>query len=232
MLFSFLIVTLLIMMTIYYLLRAQRRGGQATRRRRNQEKKRFRLNAKSKLEVPPLQESNWDVVSDQKVNENPTEMPSDTLKQKTSEDMGYVIFYVMAPEGNVFTGYELLQALLANGLRYGERNIFHRYETKTDVGKVMFSVASVNTPGTFELTKMGSFDCPGLALFMVLNTVTNPMTAFDVMLETARQLAEDMKGEVWGADRRPLNMDKVAQLRACIRRHIETQAVPDFFEQV
>nr|WP_304985336.1 cell division protein ZipA C-terminal FtsZ-binding domain-containing protein [Coxiella-like endosymbiont] len=64
-------------------------------------------------------------------------------------------------------------------MRYGEKNIFYRHEMKTGRGQILFNLASVNKPGTFELSKMGSFSCPGLVLFLLLKRVPNPMTAFD-----------------------------------------------------
>lgn len=134
----------------------------------------------------------------------------------------------MAPPEYHYNGYELLQSLLANGLRYGKHNIFHRHETKTGRGHSLFSLASVNKPGIFDLFKMGSFSCPGLVLFMLLKRTIDPMAAFDVMLETAHQLSEDLGGEVWDENRRTLNIDKVAQIRARIRRFEESQRVPIF----
>lgn len=143
-----------------------------------------------------------------------------------------VILYLMAPEEHDYNGYELLQALLASGLRYGEKGIFHRHEMKTGRGHVLFSLASVNKPGTFELSKMGSFSCPGLVLFLLLKRVLDPMMAFDSMLETARQLSEDLGGEVWDQDRKLLNMDKVAQIRIRIRRFEESRRTQDFFGEL
>lgn len=141
----------------------------------------------------------------------------------------FIAFHVVAPKEYPYSGYELLQTLLANGLRYGENNIFHRHETKTGRGPIFFSVASVNKPGTFELTKMGNYTCPGLTLFMVLKREIDSMLAFDTLLETARQLTEDLGGEILDAERQVLNMDKVAEIRARIRRFEETQRMPDFF---
>lgn len=141
----------------------------------------------------------------------------------------YIVLHVLAPQDSPYAGYELLQTLLANGLRYGENNIFHRHETKTGRGPVLFSLASINKPGTFELTKMGNYTCPGLTLFMVLKREVDPMLAFDTMLETARQLTEDLGGEIWDERRQLLNMDKAAELRAKIHRFEEAQRMPDFF---
>ncbi|WP_251366042.1 cell division protein ZipA C-terminal FtsZ-binding domain-containing protein [Coxiella-like endosymbiont of Rhipicephalus sanguineus] len=48
-------------------------------------------------------------------------------------------------------------------------------------------MASLNRPGTFELSKMGSFSCSNFGvLFLLLKRVPDPMTAFNSMLEMAR----------------------------------------------
>lgn len=141
----------------------------------------------------------------------------------------YVVFHVMAPKDYPYNGYELLQTLLASGLRYGEKQIFHRHESKTGKGRILFSLASVNKPGTFELSKMGSFTCPGLTLFMPLQRQVDISAAFETLLETTRQLAEDLGGEVWDDKRQVLTMQTVTELRARIRRFEEAARTNDFF---
>jgi len=150
----------------------------------------------------------------------------------TEKPSEYVLLHVMAPSEYTYNGYELLQSLLASGLRYGDMNIFHRHETKTGRGPILFSLASVNEPGTFELPKMGNFSCPGLILFMPLKHEPDPMIAFDTMLETAKQLIEDLGGDIWDEKRQPLNMDKITQIRARIRQFEKNQSTPDFFEEL
>lgn len=147
-----------------------------------------------------------------------------------STPMDYISLHLMAPRDCPYNGYELLQALLANGLRYGDKNIFHRYETKTGQGRILFSLASVNKPGTFELSNMGSFSCPGLTLFMILKDLADPVGTLDAMLEVAKQLIEDLGGELWDDHHEVLSMERVTQLRARVRQCVEKQRVPDLFE--
>ena len=153
------------------------------------------------------------------------------LKKKLAdvdEVFEIITLYLMALPEYHYNGYELLQALLASDLHYGKHNIFHRHEIKTEQKHSLFSLASVNKPGIFELSKMGNFSCPGLVLFMLLKSTFDPMAAFDAMLETACQLSEDLGGEIWDENRCALNMNKVAQIRARIRRFEESQRVSDF----
>lgn len=108
-----------------------------------------------------------------------------------------------------YSGYELLQALLASGLRYGEQNIFHRHEHKNGQGKILFSLASMVKPGTFDLTRMGEVRCPGLTLFMQPPQVEQPLIAYQLLIETARQLIDDLGGEMWDEKREALTPEVV-----------------------
>lgn len=135
-----------------------------------------------------------------------------------SKPLDYVAIQLLAPENYPYTGYELLQALLANGMRFGHRQIFHRHETKSGQGDVLFSLASVAKPGTFDLTKMGGFSCPGLAMFMLVGEVADPLAAFDLMLETANALMDDLGGELCDERHQPLSADKIADIRQHVVR--------------
>lgn len=133
--------------------------------------------------------------------------------------LDYVLLHVMSFDDKNYGGYELLQALLANGLRYEAKDrLFHAYAEAGE--KTIFSLASVNKPGTFDLPMMSQFYCPGLTLFMVLEDTDCPEQVFERMLETANQLAEDLGGEVWGEDRQTLTTDKLYQLRQQLKQHV------------
>ncbi|WP_251366041.1 hypothetical protein [Coxiella-like endosymbiont of Rhipicephalus sanguineus] len=40
-----------------------------------------------------------------------------------------------------------------------------------------------------------------------------------------------MGGEVWDEERKPLNMDKISQIRTWIRHFEESQRIQNFFEE-
>ena len=145
-----------------------------------------------------------------------------------------VIIYLMAPTGRPYMGYELLQALLASGLRFGAQNIFHRHETKNGTGPILFHLASANAPGTFELSKMGAFTCPGLSFFMPMNDKIDNVMAFEAMLDTANELQTELGGELLDQNRKNLSLDKITEHRLTVRAYQQSEAnrLPDFFEQV
>ncbi len=127
-----------------------------------------------------------------------------------------MILYLMAPPEQPYGGYALLQALLVRGLRYGPKNIFHRYaKSGTEDGPIWFSLASVHQPGTFILPQMGQYTCPGLTLFMVPSTNASApaLTVLNSMLEVAWQLSQDLGGEIWDDQHQLLQEEKVQAMR-------------------
>lgn len=210
----------------FIVLRIKHQDRQATPRRHHRQP---HINRKKEM----LETFNNTIdVNDALAVDEASEEPLEKKQPTVQSPVEYLVLHVMASEKYPYSGYELLQTLLASGFRYGDMNIFHRYETKTGRGPLLFSLASVNKPGTFELPKMGSFSCPGLTLIMPLKDSPDPMVTFDTMLETTRELVEDLGGEVWDEHRQVLSMDKITQMRARIRKFERNQRMPDFFDEL
>lgn len=127
--------------------------------------------------------------------------------QCKAQEARVLTLYVMAPDEQILHGYELLQALLYTGLRYGEQQIFHRYQHSNNSGDVLFSVAGASKPGTFELSNMGAVSYPGLVLFMADGVTAFDEVSLEAMFSAAEQLADDLGGELWNAERQPLTAD-------------------------
>ncbi|SBS32841.1 Cell division protein ZipA [Marinomonas spartinae] len=128
-----------------------------------------------------------------------------------------IVINVFAPEGETFSGIELLQLVLNCGMRYGEMDIFHRHEEGFDRGRVQFSMANAIEPGTFDLDTMGESNCPGVSFFMGLPGPKNSMKAFDFMLETAQALVRNLGGELRDERRSPMSEQTIAHCRQRIR---------------
>lgn len=118
-----------------------------------------------------------------------------------------LVISVLAQSGCHFAAYDLLQAITATGLRFGDMNIFHYREE----GEVLFSLASATEPGEFDLDHIGDFSCNGLTLFMNLREASDPQHAFELMLATAEQLAEDLEGELRAGHHTPWSEDILKQ---------------------
>ncbi len=105
-----------------------------------------------------------------------------------------LIVNILAPRGERFEGEGLVNALRAQGLRYGDMNIFHRIEPTTKAK--LYSVANAVEPGTFDLSDLGSMRSPGMTFFLQLPGPDDASTMFEDMLEAARNVAIELGGEL------------------------------------
>lgn len=142
-----------------------------------------------------------------------------------------VVIYLMAPKDTLYAGYELLQALLSAGMRYGKQRIFHRHAHKDGRGEILFHCASAVEPGTFDLTKMGTFSCKGLCLFFKASAVDEPLSTFDCLLETVDQLVEDIGGDVLDEKRERFTKERMIKYRQQIRAFENSRMTADLFSE-
>lgn len=119
----------------------------------------------------------------------------------------FIVFYVMAKPNHCFSGYDLYQALTSAGLTYGEMQIFHRYAEKSErTQHILFSVASAVKPGFITLDDIGAFSTIGLNLFMDFSKQKTASATFQLMLNAAKQLAEDLNGILMDSQRQPWSL--------------------------
>lgn len=136
---------------------------------------------------------------------------------------------IMSQPDKSFAGYELLQALLSAGLRFGKMNIFHRHEQFNGSNCILFSLASGVKPGIFEMPKMGAFSSPALVLFMQISTQQDVLATFELMINTAQQIAEDLGGEVCDQQRQILTEEKIAEMKATIAEYEQSKDTSELF---
>jgi cell division protein ZipA len=107
-----------------------------------------------------------------------------------------IILNVMAREGQRMAGNALLEVLLDCGMRYGDMQIFHFHQQENGEGPILFSLANMVVPGTFDLSAMDNFATPGVSLFLTLPVAGSSMQAFEAMLHTAQSLCENLGAEL------------------------------------
>ncbi|WP_020209606.1 cell division protein ZipA [Gilvimarinus chinensis] len=130
-----------------------------------------------------------------------------------------IIINVMAREGQVFAGERLLDALLQVGMRYGDMNIFHRHARESGEGPVLFSLANMVKPGTFDLDNMASFQTPGVSLFLTLPLRVDSIKAFDIMRDTAWAIADGLGGELKDENRSVMTRQTMEHCRQRIAEY-------------
>jgi cell division protein ZipA len=165
------------------------------------------------LEEPPLVDN---VVEPPPLTEPlaETTQPEATTTQIPLPDELIIVLYVVTQQEPGFLGTDIFTVLEDLGLRYGDMQIFHHYGVgELKVKKPVFSIANMLEPGIFDPQKMTEFASPGLALFMRLPGPFGGRIAFELMLNSAKKIAEVLEGILQDEEHLPLEPKKISQLR-------------------
>lgn len=128
-----------------------------------------------------------------------------------------LMLFLSARGQNIFAGYELLQTLLACGLRYGDDGFFHRHQHSSGQGPVLFSVAAASSEGTFDLQNIGSMSMKGLCLFIELSgNVSIDHERLEIFIYTAKQLAEELHANLLDERQKPATAETFAQFEKIV----------------
>jgi cell division protein ZipA len=137
---------------------------------------------------------------------------------KASVPTDVLVIQVRAPKNEYFFGADLLELVLENGLRFGAMDIFHCHADEDGEGPILFSMANMVKPGTFDLHTFEEFSTVGLSFFLTLPTETGKnMEAFDAMLKVAQNIAEKLLGELYDEQRSVLTGQTIEHYRERIR---------------
>ncbi|WP_261815717.1 cell division protein ZipA [Vibrio gallicus] len=139
---------------------------------------------------PVFEEPQPQVVEPQPVAEQPE--PA----QVSEDKLEVLVLHVQAAHHQQFAGTNLFESMEQNGLIFGAMNIYHRHSDLTSNGKVLFSVANMMKPGTFEYIDPASFYTDGISFFMTLPCYGDAEQNFKLMLHTAQMIADDLGGNV------------------------------------
>jgi cell division protein ZipA len=145
------------------------------------------LVAQAEVETP--------VAEDQSTPEQEDAPAASAKKTAPNGDREVVVINIVAKD-EPFKGPDLLHILLACDLRFGEMNIFHRHEQPNGKGSVQFSMANSVEPGYFDLDAIDDFSTPGVGFFMSVPGPSDPIKAFECMVETAQCLVNNLNGEM------------------------------------
>lgn len=150
-------------------------------------------------------------------DEEPVEEEVAEIEAEDEGPREVVIINVMARQGYHFHGSDLLAVVREQGLQLGDMSIFHRHEKPDGSGRVVFSMANIVKPGTFDLATMDQFSTPGVSLFLQLPNKYGNMAAFELMLETALVLREQLDGELKDENRSVFTRQTIEHVRQRIR---------------
>jgi cell division protein ZipA len=107
-------------------------------------------------------------------------------------------------------GRAVVDALEAEGMTFGKYSIYHR---ERDDGKSIFFVASMVEPGSFDLDAIDKLSFPGISIFAVIPGPIDAPITFDMMLSTARRLADRIGGSLQDEQGSTLTAQRILNLR-------------------
>jgi len=148
----------------------------------------------------------------------PVKSPASTKRELDAPDAQEVlVINVMASRGQYFQGAALLDLLLDADMRFGDMDIFHRHRDVEGQGPVLFSMANMVKPGTFDLHRMGDFSTPGVSMFLTLPLPCDSLEAFNIMASTAKYIVDQLGGELKDEQRSVMTNQTLEHCRQRIR---------------
>ncbi|MDP6198801.1 MAG: cell division protein ZipA [Porticoccaceae bacterium] len=139
------------------------------------------------------------------------QMPQNEQGNGQAQDV--LAMHLMASKGETINGQKLLDAVLNVGFRFGGRKIFDRHLNEQGSGEVLFSLANVANPGTFDLNTIAEMQTPGVSLFMQLDGLTDPVAAFDTMVDTVDRLVAQLNLHVLDETRSSMTKQTIDHYR-------------------
>ncbi|MDX2346182.1 MAG: cell division protein ZipA C-terminal FtsZ-binding domain-containing protein [Legionella sp.] len=115
-----------------------------------------------------------------------------------------LMMFLLAKDNRQLGGYDLLQTLLATGLRFGDDQLFHRHQLSNGQGPVICSLAAATDSGVFDLQNMGAFSARGLCLFMESSgNASIDAERLAIMFDTAKALSTSLDTHLLDDERIP-----------------------------
>ncbi|VTP78320.1 cell division protein ZipA [Haemophilus influenzae] len=122
--------------------------------------------------------------------------PKAETTAQPKQTTGYIQLYLIPKSSEEFNGAKLVQALENLGFILGKDEMYHRHLDLSVASPVLFSVANLEQPGTFNTYNLAEFNTIGIVFFMQLPSPGNNLANLRMMMRAAHTLAEDLQGVI------------------------------------
>ena len=153
----------------------------------------------------------------------PTGPDGQSLYASHGVDPFLITLHIVAPEGQIIHGPRLQALFEQRGYHFGEMNIFH----SLNQGSIVFSIAKLIEPGTFDVNDPASFETPGITMILQLPAPIAADVAFEVLISEASELATALGCSILDGDHSTLSRQTIQHLRDNVHQFMHRQRLAE-----
>lgn len=150
---------------------------------------------------------------------------SEAAEAENIEPSEVLILHLGMADNQTISGASLLPLLISMGFKFGEMEIFHRHENSSGTGAILFSLANMYNPGSFDIDNMEQTRIRGLSLFMTLPSYGDALQNFNMMHNAAKKIAEEFNGQILDSHRSVMTIQTVRHYVEKIREFERKQLI-------